>query len=231
MIYNYLELDSINKWPKEKKMLLFKLLDIEEGSDKTLSKIKVTSEYIMAVESRLNQNIQDTIELDSMSEIKKLKKEEQQLYADLTGLIKDRMTDDYKHEENIVALTYIYYILRAVNVSNEVQYFLGYLSKAIGMTNPNEFKFNENNQFIFEGIIHSAMELYNHGGANRGKVTAARDRFVQEIEAKKEEQLGRTEQLSATTIQALRELGYSSFTNENYNEVLAKIVEIESRKV
>ena len=25
MIYNYLELENLNKWPKEKKMLLFKL--------------------------------------------------------------------------------------------------------------------------------------------------------------------------------------------------------------
>ena len=29
MVYNYLELDSINKWPKEKKILLLKLLDID----------------------------------------------------------------------------------------------------------------------------------------------------------------------------------------------------------
>ena len=28
MVYNYLELDDINKWPKEKKILLYKLLDI-----------------------------------------------------------------------------------------------------------------------------------------------------------------------------------------------------------
>ena len=33
MVYNYLELDSISKWPKEKKLLLFKLLDIEEGTE------------------------------------------------------------------------------------------------------------------------------------------------------------------------------------------------------
>ena len=26
MVYNYLELNDINKWPKEKKLLLFKLL-------------------------------------------------------------------------------------------------------------------------------------------------------------------------------------------------------------
>ena len=27
MIYNYLELENLNKWPKEKKLLLFKLLN------------------------------------------------------------------------------------------------------------------------------------------------------------------------------------------------------------
>ena len=66
MIYNYLELENLNKWPKEKKMLLFKLLDIEDGSDKSLGRIKITSEYIMEVENRLNQSIKDTIELDDM---------------------------------------------------------------------------------------------------------------------------------------------------------------------
>ena len=42
MVYNYLELDDLNKWPKEKKLLLFKLLDITDGSDETISNIKVT---------------------------------------------------------------------------------------------------------------------------------------------------------------------------------------------
>ena len=74
MIYNYLELESLNKWPKEKKILLFKLLDIEDGSDKSLSKIKINSEYIMEVERRLNQSIKDTIELDSIGDLKKLKR-------------------------------------------------------------------------------------------------------------------------------------------------------------
>ena len=36
MVYNYLELDNINKWPKEKKILLFKLLNIEDGEEETL---------------------------------------------------------------------------------------------------------------------------------------------------------------------------------------------------
>ena len=33
MVYNYLELDDLNKWPKEKKILLYKLLDIESSEE------------------------------------------------------------------------------------------------------------------------------------------------------------------------------------------------------
>ena len=30
MVYNYLELDDLNKWPKEKKLLLYKLLNVND---------------------------------------------------------------------------------------------------------------------------------------------------------------------------------------------------------
>ena len=59
MIYNYLELDSLSKWPQEKRLLLLKLLDIENGSDKEIKKIKVNSEYLESVEARLNQTVKD----------------------------------------------------------------------------------------------------------------------------------------------------------------------------
>ena len=36
MVYNYLELKSLNKWPKEKKILIFKLLNVEDGNEKAL---------------------------------------------------------------------------------------------------------------------------------------------------------------------------------------------------
>ena len=62
MIYNYLELDSLSKWPQEKRILLLKLLDIEEGSDKEIKKIKVNSEYLESVESRLNQTVKDHVQ-------------------------------------------------------------------------------------------------------------------------------------------------------------------------
>ena len=37
MVYNYLELDSLEKWPKEKKILLLQLLDLKEGSNEELA--------------------------------------------------------------------------------------------------------------------------------------------------------------------------------------------------
>lgn len=231
MIYNYLELENINKWPKEKKMLLFKLLDIEDGSDKALSKIKITSEYIMEVENRLNQCIKDTIELDDIGDLRKLKKEEQQLFSDITYIVKDKLTDDFHHDENVAVLTYLYHILQSADNVAEVKYFLGYISKMMGFTNPNEYKFNEDKQFMFEGIVHSAISLYTHGGASKSKVMESHARFVQEIEAKKEEKLSRTQQLNTVKIQALRELGYTELTTENASEVFERIAEIEARKV
>lgn len=229
MIYNYLELKTLNDWPKEKKTLLLKLLAIEE--EKELAKISVTPRYIQEVDNRLNQNIKDGFELDNMSELKKLTKDEQQLFSDITYIIKDKLTEGYNHAENVAAITYIYHILQSLDNVKEVKYFIAYISKLTGFSDPNEFKFNEDRQFIFEGITHSAITLYTNGGASKSKVIESHSRFVQDIERKKEEVLSRTQQLNATTLQALRELGYTKFTADNYAEVLEKIAEIESRKV
>ncbi|MFA6752872.1 MAG: hypothetical protein WCR93_01180, partial [Bacilli bacterium] len=48
MVYNYLELPNLSKWPKEKKISLFKLLDIEDGDNETLENIKINTEYLLA---------------------------------------------------------------------------------------------------------------------------------------------------------------------------------------
>ena len=52
MIYNYLEMDDINKWPKDKKVLLLNLLGIKSAEE--LDTIKIDTDYIAAVEVRLN---------------------------------------------------------------------------------------------------------------------------------------------------------------------------------
>ena len=108
MVYNYLELDDLNKWPKEKKLLLFKLLDITDGSEDTISEIKVTTDYLMTVENRLNQGVKNTSDLDSFFDLKGLSKENQTLLADITYLLKEKLLEENKQEENRFAVLYLY---------------------------------------------------------------------------------------------------------------------------
>ena len=60
MIYNYLELDDLNKWPKDKKVLLLNLLGIKSPED--LDNIKIDTDYILDVETRLNSLIENSQE-------------------------------------------------------------------------------------------------------------------------------------------------------------------------
>ena len=230
MVYNYLELDSINKWPKEKKILLYKLLNIEDGEKETLEKIKVNTEYMEAVEERLNStNKSNSFEY---IDIKGLTKKEQTLLSDFTFLLKEKLIETEDDTgENYSIIEYLYHLLQSVDNVPELKYLLGYVSKATGFTKANEFAFNEDKQFMFEGIIHSAFTLYNNGGVSKSKVIVSRDRFVAEIEARNEEKLSRTQQLNTVRIQALRELGYNEITASNAVEVFEKIAEIQSRGV
>ena len=228
MVYNYLELDNINKWPKEKKILLFKLLNVEDGNPETLDKIKINTEYLEAVEDRLN-SLNKTNNYD-LIDIKGLNKQEQVLLSDFTFLLKEKLTEE-NNSENYYVIEYLYHLLQSVDNIPEFKYLLGYISKATGFTKPNDFAFNEDKQFMFEGIIHSAFTLYNNGGASKSKVIVSRDRFVAEIEARNEEKLSRTQQLNTVKIQALRELGYNEINASNAAEVFEKIAEIQSRGV
>ncbi len=231
MVYNYLELDDINKWPKEKKLLLFKLLEIDDGDEGTLNGIKVTTDYLMSVENRLNQGVKNTSDLDSYFDLKGLSKEDQTLLADITYLLKEKLLEDNKHDENRYAALYLYHMLQSIDNVPEIKYIFGYMSKTTGFTNPEEYKFQEDKQFIFEGILYSALTLYNNGGASRSKLAESHRRFVQEIEQKNEEKLSRTQQLNTIKIQALKELNYTEINESNAAEVFEKIAEIQSRKV
>ena len=228
MVYNYLELNDINKWPKEKKLLLFKLLDVNDG--KQIDEIKVTTDYLMNVEGRLNQGVKSSSEMDSGFNFKGLNKESQVLLSDITYLLKEKLSDETK-EENYYAILYLYHLLQSIDNVPEIKYIFGYMSKTTGFTNPEEYKFQEDKQFIFEGILYSALTLYNNGGASRSKLAESHKRFVQEIEQKNEEKLSRTQQLNTIKIQALKELGFTEINESNAAEVFEKIAEIQSRKV
>ena len=118
-----------------------------------------------------------------------------------------------------------------MDTTKELKYILAYMSKSLGFTDPNEYAFNESQQFIFESIQFSAMTLYASGGASKSRIAETHKRFVREIEHKKEEKLSRTQELNTAKVQALKELGYTTITEDNAKEVLDKIAEIQSRKI
>lgn len=229
MVYNYLVLDSLDKWPKEKKILLLQLLDLKEGSNEEIAAIKVDTEYLMNVEKRLNIGVKNGNDLDSFLDLKGLDKESRILLNDIAFLLKEKLEENKNNDGS--AVRYLYYLLQSMDNVPEIKYILAYMAKTNGFIEPEEYAFNEDKQFIFESIIYAAFNLYNNGGASKSKVAENRRKFVQEIEAKKEEKLSRTQQLNTTKIQALRELGYTEINESNAAEVFEKIAEIQSRKV
>ncbi len=228
MVYNYLELDDLSKWPKEKKLMLYRLLDIDDETD--LEKIKVTTDYLMNVESKLNKHVKSREDISHNIDTKGLSGDAEKLLLDITSLIKERLIDDNYRKENYYTFVYLYHTLQLIDSMPEIKYIFGYMSKTGGYTNPEEYKLQEDKQFILEGIIHTALNLYYNGGSSRTKLQEAHRRWVAEIEAKKEEKISRTQELSTVKIQALKELNYTKMDNSNANEVIEKILEIIAKK-
>jgi len=227
MLYNYLELDDLNKWPKDKKVLLFNLLGIKSAED--LNNIKVDTDYILDVESRLN-NLTTTVRNEtSNGNFNGLSKKNKELLNTIVDYMKENLEDD--DDENYYAYKYLYHYMQAMNNSKELRYILAYVSKSIGSTKPLEFVFDEEDQFIFESILFSAMRLYQGGGVSKSKIAESHKRFVNQIEHKMEEKMSRTLELNTIKVQALKELGYTAINESNAPEVFAKIAEIQSRKV
>ena len=228
MIYNYLEMEDISKWPKDKKMKLFNLLDINES--KEIDNIIVDAEYINKVDTILNGDNSNLNNLgNDFIEFKELKPSEQELLDDIIFTIKERFIES--SSDSYVTYKYLLNFIQGLENVKELKYMMAYIVKLLGFVPPEEFVFNEEEQFIFESIIHTAMKLYRSGGASKAKLIEQHKKFVLEIQQKNEEKLSRTEEINSAKIQALHELGYSDITRENASEVLAKIAEIQSREV
>lgn len=230
MIYNYLELDDISKWPKDKKVLLLNLLGIKSAEE--LKNIKVDTDYIISVEARLNSlvdNNKGRFEEDCLN-FEGLGKKQKELVHDIVDILKEKL-DDPKDDDSFFTMKYLYHFLQSINSSVELKYILAYVAKATGFVKPSEFVFNQEEQFTFEGVMFSAMTLYNGGGASKSKIAEAHRRFVAQIEHKMEEKISRTLELNTIKVQALKELNYSEINEQNAAEVFEKIAEIQSRNV
>ena len=228
MIYKYLEMNDISRWPKDKKMKLFNLLDIKEASE--INNIIVNTEFINKVDSVLNNEGNNvSVSHSELIEFKDLKPREQELLNDIIFLIKERFLEG--SNESYITYKYLLNFIQGLENVKELKYVMGYFNKLLGFVDPDEYVFDEEQQFIMEAIMHSAMILYRDGGASKSRLAEKHKKFVQEIELKNEEKLSRTEEINSVKIQALHELGYNEIDTNNASEVLAKIAEIQSRNV
>lgn len=228
MLYNYLALNTLDDWPKEKSVKLLSLLNVTSEED--INKLEVTGEYILEVESRLNEGVKDYVNKEVLTDLKGFNKKEQELLSDIINLLKEKLLDD-KSKNTYNSYIYLYHFLQAMETTPEINYILGYMSKSLGFVEPMEFLFDKDQQFIFESILFSAMTLYSNGGASKNRLSESHKRFVEDILHKKEEKLSRTQELNTAKVQALKELGYTEINEQNAKEVLEKIAEIQSRKV
>ena len=176
MIYNYLELDDLNKWPKDKKVMLLNLLGIKTPEE--LDNLKIDTDYIMDVEARINSIFENTYRNDSNDNMYNgLKKNQRELLKGIVSIIHEKLEDD-TDEESYNTMRYLYYFLQAIDSSKELKYFLAYVVKSMGFVKPLEFVYNEDEQFAFESIMFSGMTLYNNGGRGLSKVKLASIKFI-----------------------------------------------------
>ena len=106
MLYNYLAIEDINNWPKEKAAKLLSLLNIEKIEE--LSKIKITGDYIIEVENRLNEGVKDSSNKEIIADLKGFNKKEQELLSDIINLLKEKLSNDKTKE---TYNTYVYLLI------------------------------------------------------------------------------------------------------------------------
>ena len=226
MVYNYLEMESINEWPLEKKMKLLNLLNINSGEE--VEEIVVDNDLIKHINNIIN-NDSSTLQEKGSYSFDGINQNNQKVLNDIIYLLKDKLLSDEEEGTNIIK--YLYYFLETLETTPEVKYMLAYIAKTTGFISPTEYAFEADNQFAFESIIYSAMLMYTNRSASREKLIEVHKKFEQAIEIKHEEKLSRTQELYTTQSQALKELGYTELTKDNASEVLEKMAEIESRKI
>ena len=228
MLYNYLALEKMEDLPKDKQAKLFMLFGAEKEEE--LSKIKVDDNYISLLEARINEGILDTFNKESISDLKGLNKKEQTILTDIFTLLKDKLLNDHDEIE-YNTLRYLLMYLQNMEQMDELRYILAYMAKSTAQIPVFEYIYDEDKQYIFEGIFYSAETLFSNGNASRNKVAESHKKWEKRIEQKKEDKLSRTQELTHFKQQALKELGYNCVNESNAKEVFEKIAEIMSRKI
>ena len=178
MVYNYLESSDVKKLPKDKKILIYKLLDINDKTN--LDDLELNTDYLVAVENRLAQGMKNNSdEVDTYLDMTGLDHDYQVLLSDMTNIIKEKLQDDSEKNKkakiNYHTFLYLYHMIQSLDNAPELRYLFGYMSKSMGFTDPDEYAFDEEKQFILETILYTALTLYYSGGSSKSKLKVNHD--------------------------------------------------------
>jgi len=228
MVYNYLDGEDLSKISNDKSQALFTLLNVK--NEEELKNIELTKEYIQEVGNKLFNSKKSAVKKNEIIELSGLRVEEQNIINDIVFIIKEMLNED-KTKNSLTILNYLYHFIQAISKTKEAKYILAYISKNAGFTSPTVYEFEEDQQFVFESIMYSAMTLYNNGGASKTKLSESHRRWENELSKRNEEKLSRTQELNTAKVLALKELGYTEINEHNASEVFDKIAEIQSRGI
>ena len=229
MVYNYFDSKDLSKLPNEKCQLLFDLLDV--SSEKEILDIEITNDYLQKIGSKIFDNKKSTSKKEELIDFGGLRKNEIEMITEISQMLKNILMEEKGREgEAFATVEYVHHFIENLSSTKELKYLLGFFSKNFGYTAPVKYVFDENNQFVFESIMYSAITLYTNGGASRTRLAESHKRWEAMLESKKEEKLTRTQELNTAKIRALRELGYDEIDKSNASEVLDKIAEIMAQK-
>ena len=229
MVYNYFDSKDLSKLPNEKCQLLFDLLDV--SSEKEILDIEITNDYLQKIGSKIFDNKKSTSKKEELIDFGGLRKNEIEMITEISQMLKNILMEEKGREgEAFATVEYVHHFIENLSSTKELKYLLGFFSKNFGYTAPDKYVFDENNQFVFESIMYSAITLYTNGGASRTRLAESHKRWEAMLESKKEEKLTRTQELNTAKIRALRDLGYDEIDKSNASEVLDKIAEIMAQK-
>ena len=133
MLYNYLACETLGEWPSEKATRLMQLLDVK--SDKDLEELVVDGEYIIKVDTKLNEGVKIALSSNNLGDLKGFNRKEVEVLTDLTSLLKDRLKDD-KTKDTYNTYVYLYHFLQSMETNKELKYLLAFVSKLTGFTKP-----------------------------------------------------------------------------------------------
>ena len=127
MLYNYLSLDTLKEWPKEKLTKILGLLNIK--SEEEIENIVIDSNYIIEVETRLNDGVKDSKDKEILADLKGFSKKEQELLSDIINLLKEQLSED-KTTTTYYTFTYLYHYLKSLENFSHLRFILAYMPKS-----------------------------------------------------------------------------------------------------